>query len=281
MTGYRAPSIISAAALPRAEAGTLARTRYYARSLATLARGVRRPVPVALSLALRRRPADVVLRDGLRFRCRDAMDLWVVKETCLDRDYEPASHRVRPGDRVIDVGAGLGDFAVRAAVLGGAARVIAVEPDADSHALLVRHARDNGADAVVALHGAVAAKAGTVELAPAKHRLAAATRAAMGGRAAVRAHALGDLVDDLPGGACDFLKVDIEGGEYELFASLDARVLASIARISLEVHPAPAGRRQALLATLEAAGFALRHRASPVHRGLGLVYASRRVAAWD
>ncbi len=61
------------------------------------------------------KPVEMRLRDGSRFKIRSLMDLWVLKETCLDRDYEKGLPP--PGEDwvILDIGAGLGDFAIRMA----------------------------------------------------------------------------------------------------------------------------------------------------------------------
>lgn len=261
------------------EANGGSRALYYARSMLTLAARVRSPIATAWSLAGRRRPTRVALRNGVTLRCRDAMDLWIVKETCLDRDYEPEGHRVRPGDRVLDLGAGIGDFAVTAAILGGARCVVACEPDPSSFALLCENVRANGAHGVVPLALAASPDGGPLELASDAHPVLGATRPATGRGTPVASATLGDLVARLPGG-CDFMKIDVEGGEYALLLEgCDAATLAAIDRISVEIHPAPPGRVHELVAKLEASGFAVRVAPSPVHRGQGLLFAQRRVSA--
>lgn len=255
------------------------RLAYYARSLPTLAFGVRRPLSTAWSLAVLRQPTDVALRCGLAFRCRDPTDLWIVKETCLDRDYEPDGSGVRPGDRVLDLGAGIGDFAVRAAVLGRARCVVACEPDPASHALLCANVRANGASAVLPLAVAAGAREGAAELPPSRHPVRNATRAPSGRGTLVPVATLRQLVERLPESGCDFLKIDIEGGEYDLLDACDDTTLASIPRVAAELHPVSPGRRRALLARLAAAGFEWRFSPCPVNRGQGVLHARRPVSA--
>lgn len=261
------------------EATPASRAIYYAKSMRTLARGVRAPLATAWSIAARRKATDVKLANGLRFRCRDALDLWIVKESCLDRGYEPEGHRVRPGDRVLDLGAGIGDFAITAAILGGARCVVACEPDPASHALLCDNVRTNRADAVVPLPLAASPEGGPLELPRSAHAALGAARRATGDGTPVASATLRDLVARLPGG-CDFLKIDIEGGEYALMLEgCETATLAAVDRISMEIHPAPPERVRALIAKLEGCGFALRVAPSPVHRRYALLYARRRLSA--
>ena len=52
----------------------------------------------------------------------------------------------------------------------------------------------------------------------------------------MRSVALADVLSGLPGGACDFLKMDCEGAEYDMLLHLDEVSLKRIRRICLEYH---------------------------------------------
>src|SRR3712207_2539926 len=96
----------------------LSRAAYYAASIPTLLLGVRNPARVLATMLgfPVRRPFVLALRgSGLRLWVRGRMDVWIVKETCLDRDYERGGIALRDGWVVVDIGAGLGDFSVQAA----------------------------------------------------------------------------------------------------------------------------------------------------------------------
>lgn len=56
------------------------------------------------------------------------MDVWVVKETCLDRDYKSKGKKIQGGSTIIDIGAGLGDFAILTANEHPNSQVYAYEP---------------------------------------------------------------------------------------------------------------------------------------------------------
>ena len=99
--------------------------KYYLSSIPTLLGGIHNALPTLLSAALTKREDRLVrLADGTKFHTRSLMDIWVIKETCLDRDYERIGAPIQDGWSVIDVGAGLGDFSVHVARRFPKARVI-------------------------------------------------------------------------------------------------------------------------------------------------------------
>jgi Met-10+ like-protein len=131
---------------------------YYLSSLPALLRGVRSPLRTIVSLARSSRRGgavvemagvgvagvevagvEVVLTDGTRFVVRTLMDLWIIKETCLDREYERIGPSIVDGWTVLDIGAGLGDFCVHVARRFPRSKVIGFEPFLPSFNLLQRN----------------------------------------------------------------------------------------------------------------------------------------------
>jgi hypothetical protein len=114
------------------------RIRYYAASIFTLLTRFERPFQI-LKIFLHwpgSLPAEIQLKHSrLRFSVREAMDIWVIKETCLDADYLPVSD-LRPDWTVVDIGAGLGDFTIFAAKNCLNGQIFAYEPLKDSFDLL-------------------------------------------------------------------------------------------------------------------------------------------------
>ena len=64
---------------------------------------------------------------------------------------------IKPDDTVVDLGAGIGDFAIKA--MRRAKNVIAVEPNQQDFEMLLRNLRANGCHNVVPLDMGVASKA--------------------------------------------------------------------------------------------------------------------------
>jgi FkbM family methyltransferase len=260
-----------------------ARLGYYLASIPTLLRGVRNGPAVAAALLGRppRRPFEVRLRDGSRFKVTTALDVWILKEVCLDREYERGGPAVQPGWTVVDIGAGLGEFCVSVARRHPACRVYAFEPLAESFTLLQDNVRLNGVTNVTLFPRAVGARAGHAVLhaargaparssttSPAGFRAEAATR--------VASTTLDEIVRDLDLRRCDFLKLDCEGAEYEILLGADAGTLARVAHIALEYHDGVAASSGAELAAfLRTRGFTVRTVPSRAHPDrLGLLYAT-------
>lgn len=162
-----------------------------------------------------------------------------------------------PGDRVLDLGAGLGFLCALAARVVGEDAVTGVEAGPDTAALARANLAANGLAGVRVLHGAVTAgDAGEVEfgLRPAFWASAVKGAADWPANADVR------RVPALPIGALlaetrpSVLSCDIEGAELEVLA----RPLPGVRLIVAEIHPGlygPAGTAQ-LFGALSAQGFA-------------------------
>jgi len=256
---------------------------YYLGSLFTLMRGVRN-WPVLFRLGLQRSTGSIlVLRDGTLYAVRSLMDAWIVKETNLDRDYERHGATIEDGWNIVDIGAGLGDFTVFAARLAPHGRVFAYEPAPDSAALLEQNLHLNTIRNVEAHPFAVASRAGNLSL-DVSGGVAAQYRTAEKAEGAdreitVRCIALADLLAGLPGGVCDFLKIDAEGAEYDMLLNLDGGALSRVRRICIEYHEGVTAYSHIDLERhFVAHGWRVRTHPSAVRPELGFLYAENTAA---
>jgi FkbM family methyltransferase len=263
---------------------SLSSTRYYANSVKTLLTGITRPFrTAAIFLGLPGTvPAELTLkRSGWRCMVRSAMDAWIVKETCLDEDYLWSSPAMGADWVVVDIGAGIGDFSVFAGKKCPDGIVFAYEPLADSFELLETNLSLNRLSNVRAFHAAVSPLPGLMEIARQTTGAAVSTRfrktELLEG---ISAQGFRELLDQLPRGKCDFMKIDCEGCEFELLLTSSPALLTRIRRISLEFHLYAAEQTaQPLIEHLEGAGFHVAIRDNPVHSSLGFLYAEQINAA--
>ena len=256
---------------------------YYLGSIPTLLAGIRGWRAAARLLAGRpARPPEVQLRDGCRFRVRSLMDLWIIKETCLDRDYERDLPPMGEDWRIVDIGAGLGDFCIHAACGHPRRRVAAFEPFAESFHLLRENLHVNGIRNVQAFPLAVGARNGPMRLQTTtgiavQHSTARAGFTGPSDSLRVDGITLEQALRTAGFERCDLLKVDCEGGEFDIFQAATGELLERIDRIVMEYHDGctPHDHNE-LVDRLRAHGYAVRLRENPVHRRLGFLTAARQ-----
>jgi len=257
----------------------ISRFRYYLGSIPRMLRGFRN-WPTVLALFMRLpipRPITLILRDtGLVLQIRTALDAWLVKEICLERQYEAASVPVQDGWTVIDVGGGIGEFAIDVARRFPQARVLAYEPAPDSFELLQHNIGLNHLTNVKARPYAVAAAPGQVVLQRRSGQGALTTTLGEAGAATATAVTLGEILLTNGIAHCDYLKIDCEGCEYSVLLSASDDTLLRITAICLEYHDRLSSRSHLELKDhLERIGFRVSTHPSPVHRGQGLLTAIR------
>lgn len=258
------------------------RLAYYGRSVFTLLFGIINwPTIVAAFVGVPfKHPFTIVLRrTGLRFKVRTPMDVWVVKETCIDREYDRVGMAVQAGWHVIDIGAALGDFSIDAAARHQHCVIHAYEPFPTSFVLLRQNLQLNNIHNVVAYQEAVAGQAGEVTLdvstaVAVRHSTVTPTNAGI----SVPAITLATAVGRLPDGTCDLLKLDCEGAEYAILFNTDAQILGRIRRIVMEYHNNVVEFSHHDLARfLTANGFVVSCYPSKVQPYIGLLYATKQI----
>jgi FkbM family methyltransferase len=150
------------------------------------------------------------------------LDVRHLHEVFVSRDYE-MGYQVKPGDVVVDMGAGIGDFAVSIASRKPK-RVYCVEPSSSSFELLEYNTRN--------LPSTLVNKAITHPFGSYNACIAGASDGDVFGITTFK-----DFVKDYNIDYIDFLKVDIEGGEYNIFNEENIDFLTSKVRVTVvEFH---------------------------------------------
>lgn len=265
----------------------LSRWFYYLSSIPTLLLGINNWLTVAaLFLGLPvQKPVVIELKNGCRFKVRSPMDVWVIKETCLDRDYERVSVNIVDGWTVLDIGAGLGDFAISIAREHKYSTVYAYEPFPDSFALLQENIALNQIHNVRAFLLAIGAKSGLMYLHTGSREAVRHSTSTIDLNAntihantiQVPGVTLDQVFEELGLGLqrCDFLKVDCEGAEYDIFFHVSRETLCKIKHVCLEYHDGVTSYSHADLARFfKDKGFHVEIHPNPAHHQIGFLYAS-------
>ncbi len=171
-------------------------------------------------------PIDV--GDGAVLGVTHLADVTAVLEVYVMDVYE--CRTLPRGALVVDLGAGIGDFAVRASrQVGPDGRVIAVEPNPDDFEMLERNLRENGCRNATAVQGVVTTRRGPVPI-TFKYRTFEARAISLEELLASAGVTLGDARAGRVA-----LKVDIEGAEVDALEEL--RPLVGLAEsVAIELH---------------------------------------------
>ncbi len=168
----------------------------------------------------------------------DAADcLEAVVELWLERTYTAGFYRPADGDVIVDAGANVGIFAIQMARQNRRCRVIALEPFAENFQYLQANVARACPETVTCCEVALGAGFGK------GHMQAVGTRSLdhvlrvdssqADGIAVIPLSGLFDLAHTQE---IDFLKVDIEGSEHDVFAAATPELLGRFKRIAMEYH---------------------------------------------
>ncbi len=189
------------------------------------------------------RTTRVVRTAGCQIRVRRlAADQHYLREVIEQRAYHPPGYEIGPADTVVDVGGNIGAFAVWAGRQAPRGRVITIEPVSENFRLLRENLRRNGLEHVQPIQAAVQghppgdvtvywSAAGTGH-----HTILPELAGAPLGSERVPGLTLESLFARFRLERCDFLKMDCEGAEFEILASLPAELAPRIAKLALEYH---------------------------------------------
>jgi FkbM family methyltransferase len=252
------------------------RLRRYAFLVRTFRNG-----PGLVSRYRRRQPCGrAVCWDGTEFRHPDDRGGLVetILEVWFDRVYTGGFYSPRVGDVVIDAGANVGLFAVWLARRYPGCRVIAFEPFDENYRLLCENIRSGGVATVEAHHAGLGGTSGRGRMAEGStrsldHRLEPADD----GPGAVPVYSFADVLKTTDPARVALFKIDIEGSEFDLFASASAADLARVERYAIEYHEhLRPGTLELLRSRLEPTHAVTVHPAG--HPGYGMLYALKRDA---
>jgi FkbM family methyltransferase len=228
------------------------------------------------SLDCQRSVHSIPLPNGLTFHLTSIEMLYsakyVLNEIFVQQRYFRKGFEIRPGDTVVDIGANMGMFVLWAAPQADKGRVFAIDPAQLAFDCLQSNIRMNGLKNVTAIRAAVGKQGERMEMIeypglnivshqapfvpPLITRLWMRYQKKQSIRTTAECVSLGGLMDEHEMDAINYLKIDCEGGEYEILLNLPPRYWERIERISLEFHElCPNQKHQELVSCLRKQGF--------------------------
>lgn len=223
-------------------------------------------------------------RQHLTFKVRGTMDVWSIKETFLDGFYETYGFTIEPDWSIMDIGAGIGDYALYAATTPANSQVFAFEPYPESFSLMQENLRSNGISNVQAFNQAIGAGTGELILdltsgEPLQFQSRLEEAVNIKQSLSVKSLSLADALTKFALDSCDLLKLDCEGAEYSILFNTPQSILERVRRIVMEYHDnlVPHSHSE-LVSFLNERGFQVETFPNPVHPHLGYLRALRKIS---
>jgi FkbM family methyltransferase len=261
----------------------LSKILYYLSSIPTILMGMRN-WPLALAILARlptQKPNIISLRkDDIHFIVQNPMDVWIIKEVCLDDNYEMIHAELEGESIIIDIGVGLGDFSIFSAKHHPHSKIYAFEPFPQSYTLLQENLQLNNVTNVQAFRYAIGASSGTMKLHmdavwSVQYSTVQDTKVPNEHIIEVQALSFDQIMQEHKLPRCDFLKIDCEGGEFDILFNISLQTLRKIKHISVEYHNGVTSfSHDDLINFFQINGFDVRIRKDRVHPELGTLYAT-------
>ena len=202
--------------------------------------------------------------DGLQITVRQNLwDARIVREIFLEQPYV-GHFRLPANPVVVDIGGYIGDFSLYAAKCLGARRVVVYEPTAENFEILLQNVANNGyADRITAVNKAVSDSDQVmlnVQIKDSEEVHVSAYWYPEAKQRAIPSVTLAELLETHALDQVDLLKVDCEGGEYDIFPATPDDVFRRIRNIVFEYHRMPEYQQKLdrVLTRLKTAGYDLR-----------------------
>ncbi len=161
---------------------------------------------------------------GFRIQYNDPHDIAAIIESYVLNVYR--IQKIKRGSIAIDIGAGIGEFAVLASdKVGKEGKVIAIEPSPDDFKTLQDNIRLNGCNNVIPINSAVSDK---------KERLLLKFKEK---EFEAKAETLSEILSnlDIAVNSVNYMKMDIEGGERSVIPS-SVDIIRRIDYLAIEIH---------------------------------------------
>ncbi len=227
---------------------------------------------------------------------RDEADQSVFNEIFKLKEYRAAEEIIKTAKHaVVDVGAHIGFFSMYCRSLNKQVKIYAVEPEPDNLEALKQHLDENKILGVKVIAGALAGQTEKRQLQLSadshNHRLAIGEASSpsgslfpdfidtdedgVGKTVVVQAFSFADFCKKNKINKISLLKMDIEGGEYEVFEGMSADDFAVVNCIILEYHK-EGGEHKDLVEKLRINGFGVQVFPSHFDKTMGFVWANNK-----
>ena len=215
-----------------------------------------------------------------------AQSVWA--EIFKEREYKTAEEIIKGAvNPIVDVGAHVGLFSLYIRALNDSAPIYALEPEIDNFNLLNNNIKDNKLKKIKTFQVALGGREGESHLLVSvdshNHRLVDAPSDELIEHLdeqpvtqIVKMHALRDFLNKQNIDKVSLLKMDIEGGEYDVFSACMPEDFARVGVVIMEYHNYAGLNYKQIEAQLRANGFGVQIFPSKFDKKMGFIFARNK-----
>lgn len=218
------------------------------------------------------------LRCGYKLKFRSLLDALIIKEVCIDNDYERVGFKPSDGWNIVDIGAGIGEYAIHLAKRFPNSKILAFEPNPETFEVLKGNLKLNQVLNVTAINRAVTGSKSSELYLGKNPSLDSTVHDSLKTKIKIESLTLEEV---LSGSHCDLLKMDCEGAEYDILFASSVNTLGMVKRIVLEWHDLPSRSHYDLVKFLESNNFKVKIEKNPIKDSIGFLAASNSLFASD
>lgn len=217
-----------------------------------------------------------------KFNLRDEADQSVFNEIFKIKEYRAADPVIKSAQYpIVDVGAHAGFFVCYCREFNKKVKIYAIEPEPNNLSILKQHIKDNKVAGVKVIEGALAAETAKryLEISEDSHNHKLNPEGASGERSVeIQAFSFSDFCKKNKIKKISLLKMDIEGGEFEVFESMSADDLNMVNFVILEYHNegSASDPRAQIEKKLRENGFGVQIFPSKFDRTMGFLFARNK-----
>jgi len=217
----------------------------------------------------------------LKLHLRDEADISVMREIFKLHEYRLVDETIISAtDPIVDVGAHAGFFSLYVRVLNNDVSIFAIEPEPENLKSLDRHLKENKIKKVKVLAGALASESGQRFLEISEdshnHQLLSRREGKNEDNIKVEVFSLADFCKKEKIKRISLLKMDIEGGEFEVLKNLSAKNFFLFKNLILEYHNDEFSDHHDLENILRENGFSVEIHPSHFDKSMGFIFARNK-----